>query len=248
MKLRFTIVSKNGEFQLGPDAFKNAEGFEFETDFVANNTRPISKVYNDVLDETRKKSDVDFQVFMHSDVNLDVLGLAGHLKQVQEKYDLIGLCGTQVMNISQTPLNWFTSSRPCPNARWGCVTHGELGGMTSFFNEDRPDTDHEVACIDGLCIAFGKNALRSEIKFDETLSDFDMYDTDISTQAMIKYRLRIGVVVRRDLKHFSIGKSILDEKFLESELRFRLKWNFPLTPPLVGLMEKRSGKEQQKTA
>lgn len=182
---------------------------------------------------------------MHSDVWLDVIGLAEHLKSVSGKYDILGLCGTQMMNISQTPLNWFTSSRPCPDKRWGCVTHGELGGMTSFFSEDRPETDHEVACIDGLCIIFGKNALMSDIRFDENLGAFDMYDTDISTQAMIKYKLKLGVIVRKDLRHFSVGKSILEEKFLENELKFRQKWKFPLTPPLVRVLEKLRAVNQQ---
>ena len=42
-----------------------------------------------------------------------------------------------------------------------------------------------------------------------------------------------GFVVRKDLSHFSVGKSILTPHFLENELKFRKKWNLPLPPNLM---------------
>jgi len=121
---------------------------------------------------------------------------------------VFGLCGTEVANVSQSPLNWYTSSNPTPGKRWGCVTHGELGNTTSFFSGDRESvTDHEVALIDGLCIVFGKKALESEMTFDETFM-FDQYDTDCSLQALMKYGLKIGVIVEQSLQHYSVGRSI----------------------------------------
>ena len=71
----------------------------------------------------------------------------------------------------------------------------------------------------------------SGMKFDPSVGEFDCYDTDISMQAILKYGLRLGVVVRRDLKHFSVGKSILTPRFLESEAKLRRKWGFPEPPP-----------------
>ena len=61
------------------------------------------------------------------------------------------------------------------------------------------------------------------MKFDPEIGSFDFYDTDISMQAMMK-GLKLGVVVRKDLTHFSVGKSILTKQFLENELKFRQKW------------------------
>ena len=165
---------------------------------------------------------------MHADVQLDAEGLTKHVESVAGKYDLIGLCGCQKINVSQTPLNWFCGSIPFPDFRWGCVTHGELGGETSFFNRMNPETtDSEVACIDGLCIIFTKKAIDSGLRFDEDLGMYDMYDTDISFQAILKYGLKVGVVVRKDLSHFSVGKSILTKECYETEKKFRKKWGFP---------------------
>ena len=90
--------------------------------------------------------------------------------------------------------------------------------------------DAEVSCIDGLCMIFAKQALDSSIEFDENLGAFDFYDTDLSMQAIATYKIKIGVMVQKDLCHYSVGKSILSPSFLETEKKFRAKWNFPIPP------------------
>ena len=72
-----------------------------------------------------------------------------------------------------------------------------------------------------------KKAIQSGIKFDE-LFKFDFYDTDISFSAIIKFNLRLGVIIERSLHHFSLGKSILREEFLQKEIIFRKKWNLKI--------------------
>ena len=149
------------------------------------------------------------------------------LERLNGKYDLVGLCGCAKISVGQSPLNWFCGSIPYPNDRWGCVTHGELGGQVSFFSQHYPDVlDHEVACIDGLCIIFSRKAIDSGLRFDEALSPFDFYDTDISMQAVLKYKMKVGVIVRKELQHWSVGKSILTPGFLKNEEVFRAKWGF----------------------
>lgn len=108
--------------------------------------------------------------------------------------------------------------------------HGEMKNQMSFFNAHTPDvTDHPVACIDGLCIIFGKKVIKSDLLFDEQFL-FDFYDTDFSFQCVMKYKLKLGVIVRKDLQHYSVGKSILTEDFLRHELDFRKKWNLDVPP------------------
>jgi hypothetical protein len=81
----------------------------------------------------------------------------------------MGLCGAEHVNVSISPLNWFTASRNNIDKRWGCVTHTEFNSGLSYFSKDRPNIlDHHVALIDGLCIIFTKRAIDSDIKFDET--------------------------------------------------------------------------------
>lgn len=228
-----TIVSKNAEFKMPADMFKTFEASnpDIKISYIseyANNTKSLTQIYNEDLQRDRSKGDVDFHVFMHADVSFNLSSFFANLLRCQYRYDVFGLCGTSVMNISQSPLNWFTSSNPTPGARWGCVTHGELGNQTSFFSQHTPDAnDHEVACIDGLCIVFGPRAMKSDLNFDETFA-FDQYDTDISLQAVLKYKFKIGVLVEKSLQHYSIGKSIMTEEFLKHELDLRKKWGFDI--------------------
>lgn len=231
LKHRFVFVSKDASFKFDREksAALSAAQPNLRFDYVQDNRQPLADVYNVILGEEDSR-DSDFVYLMHADVSLDFLRLAEHVESVSGKYDLIGLCGCAKFSVSQSPLNWFCGSNLFPDFRWGCVTHGELGNQTSFFSHHSPDvTDHEVACIDGLCIIFTKKAVSSGLRFDNTLGAFDFYDSDISMQAILKYGLRVGVVVRKDLTHFSIGKSILTEDFLRNEAKFRRKWKFP--PP-----------------
>lgn len=58
-----------------------------------------------------------------------------------------------------------------------------------------PDVlDHEVSCIDGLCIVFTKKAVESGLRFDEQFK-FNCYDTQISFEAVMSKHLRVGVLV-----------------------------------------------------
>ena len=217
------VVSPNEEYRFKAS---NCEDF-ININTCLNNQESLAVVYNRFLSQIRLESvKPDFVIFMHHDVELDIAKFIGDLGRCKNKYDVIGLCGTEVLNISQSPLNWYTGSNPTPNKRWGCVTHGELGNQQSFFSGDRSDIrDHEVACIDGLCIVFGAKAINSDLKFDEQFK-FDQYDTDISLQVVMNYKLKLGVVVEESLLHYSVGKSIMTKEFLEHEKDLRKKWNF----------------------
>ena len=233
MKCKFVVVSKNDKFKLDETRLNAVvePKYEILSKFISNNTKPLAKVYNEELVDARKDSSIDYLVFLHSDVSFNVSSFLSHLEECGPNYDVIGLCGTSVFNVSQSPLNWWNGSNPNPFSRWGCVTHGELGDQTSYFSNHFPNIrDVEVACIDGLCIIFARKALDSEMTFDEDLGAYDFYDTDISCQAMMKYGLKLGVMVQHDLCHYSVGKSILKDSFLESEVKFRKKWNFPIPP------------------
>ena len=238
LKHRFVFVSKDSIFKVGREETAKLTGEcpMLRFDYIADNKLALADVYNVILNED---TDSDFIYLMHADVSLNFTELARHVESLGGKYDVMGLCGCAKISVSQSPLNWFCGSRPFPMDRWGCVTHGELGNQTSFFSQHSPNvTDHEVACIDGLCIIFTRKAISAGLRFDNALGQFDFYDTDISMQAVMKYGMKLGVVVRKDLIHYSIGKSILTQDFLKNEVKFRNKWNFPPPPnsPIAGMM------------
>ena len=222
MRFKFVFVSKDSDFKMPRDAMDGLD--RADALYFPNNVEPLAKIYNKVLDEDKVS---DFVLLVHADVSFDLVGVMDQLEGLGGKYDLVGMCGCSRISVGQSPLNWFCGSIPYPGDRWGCVTHGELGGQTAFFSQHHPDVaDHEVACIDGLCIAFSRNAIDAGLRFDESLSPFDFYDTDISMQAVLKYKMKVGVIVRKELQHWSVGKSILSQDFLKNEEAFRAKWGF----------------------
>ena len=230
MNIKFAIVSKDTSFKMLKEKFDLANDLaSIDVEYISNNIDGLPKVYNRVLAEERDVKKHDYLVFMHADVSFNTRSFIEHLKDVGSKYAVIGLCGTSTFNVSQSPLNWWTGSNPTPYEKWGCVTHGELGDQTSYFSEHSQNVmDREVACIDGLCIIFTRQALDTDMQFDESLGEFDFYDSDISCQTLMKYKLKLGVMVQKDLCHYSVGRSILTPSFLDNEAKFRAKWNFPI--------------------
>ena len=218
----FLVISKDQNFKIKKEDLEKTGAF---VTYVKDNKQNITQLYNEELLSVRSGDQLpDYLILMHADVSFDVKSLLNHLELVKNKYDIIGLCGCEKIVVSESPLNWFCGSRKFPEYRWGCVTHGELGGQTSFFSEHRSEMDHEVACIDGLCIILTKKAIESGIKFDPELK-FNCYDTQISLDAILNYKLKLGVIVEPSLQHYSVGRSILTDDFLKEELILRRKFN-----------------------
>ena len=207
MKIKFIVVSKDTSFKMTKDKFSSiGEDDVVDFEYVQCNVVPLPAIYNKALREERANRTYDYVALMHSDVSFNPEAFMKHLREIGEKYDIIGLCGTSIFNVSQSPLNWWTGSNPTPYAKWGCVTHGELGDQTSWFSEHSPNImDAEVSCIDGLCIIFTKNALDSKIEFDENLGAFDFYDTDLSMQAVVNYKLK-GAELNSSKKKELVGE------------------------------------------
>jgi hypothetical protein len=217
-KIKIMSISKNTKFNL-----TKIDGIDYVD--IPDNKEKITTLYNREIENSKE---YDFLVFMHGDVDVDLNHMIPHMIECSEKYDVMGLCGCQKMDVSKSPLNWFTGSMHAPEHRYGCVTHGEDKMGTSFFNIKKANiTDISVACIDGLCIIFTKKAIASGLKFDE-IFEFDFYDTDISFSAILKHKLNLGVIVEPTLKHYSVGKSILTNDFLKHEIDFRNKWKLDI--------------------
>lgn len=229
MNIRFVFVSKDEKFMMPNEYTDNIkrENDELRFDYVRNNSTSLASLYNVMLSEDNSK--YDYVVLMHADVKLDINSFVDHLESVGGKYDVIGLCGCSKISVGRSPLNWFCGSIPFPNDRYGCVTHSEMGNQTSFFNAHHPDiTDHEVACIDGLCIILSRHAIDAGLRFDEDLTGFNCYDTQISFDSVIKFGLKLGVIVRKDLVHMSVGKSILTDEFFKDEKVLRKRYGFEI--------------------
>ena len=235
-KIFILMVSKDSNFAI--DEFTIQDFYAKWPEYVgnvdiqkiSNNMMPLPELYNNVLLDMKyktfaNKEEYDFVVFMHADVSLSLVDLIMDIERCKDKYDVMGLCGCAKISVNESPLNWFTGSRQYPESRWGCVTHGETGNQMSYFSMHSPDVkDHSVACIDGLCIIISKKAAEDGLRFD-TKMHFNCYDTQISLEAVLVKKLRLGVLVEKSLYHYSVGKSILTDDFLYDELVLRERYN-----------------------
>ena len=77
-----------------------------------------------------------------------------------------------------------------------------------------------------------------KIEFDEAIGKYNCYDTSLCLDAMINYNLKIGVIVRKDLVHYSVGKGILNQDFLKDEYSMRKKFNLPIPDNIKKILEK----------
>lgn len=246
-KVDFVMVSKADDFKLDRDFTEKYESEHENVSFnyISDNRDSLGTVYNAFIRMHRTAKDVDFLVLQHSDVSMDIDKLISHLEEVGGKYDVIGLCGASKISVSKTPMNWWCMSNPYPDHKWGSVIHGEMNNERSFFSFHHPDVrDREVACIDGLCIILTRNMIENtDILFDEQFA-FNLYDTDISFQTLLNYKKRLGVLIEPSLCHYSVGKGILKDDFLDTEIAFRKKWNFELTDRLREYQKKKKDKAE----
>lgn len=227
-KILFVVVSKDENHSLMKNMLDQlCLNDQFDCKWIINNKRNLTVVYNEVLN-SQEALNYKAVVLLHSDVKLDINSLCVHIFMCYDKYDIMGLCGCDKISVSESPLNWFCGSRKYPNNRWGYVTHGEINNKSSFFNNHSPIfTDHPVSCIDGLCIILTQRAIKAGLRFDEQLR-FNCYDTQISFDALINFKMKLGCLIEKSLVHQSVGKSILTDDFLEDEIVLRKRFGFEI--------------------
>lgn len=226
MNYKIVSVSKNDNISMtGLDSLQ-IENTAIEHVVIKNNTENLTVIYNRILNDERNTHKSDYIIFIHGDASVDIPSLVKKIEENSSKYDIMGLCGCEKIIYTYPRLNWFAGSNQVPNSRYGMVTHITQEMIQQInYNQMNPNIkDHSVICIDGVCIIFTKKAIDSGILFNEDLA-FDHYDTDISFEAVINKKLRLGVIVEPSLTHYSIGESITEDKFIESENIFRAKWD-----------------------
>lgn len=219
MKIKLVTVSPNDKFDSVDSILKHNIVNDIDIIKYENNILGLSTVYNNELN--KDNSDYDYVIFCHNDIYFKDINEAIKTLQLnieKDKYDIIGVAGSTSINMNTCPLGWYPSTKPIN--RRGKVWHGDY--LNNPIVDDFGNRDCRVMSIDGLIIIFGKNAIKSNIRFDETFM-FDFYDMDISFTAHILHKLRIGVLPI-DLIHKSNGPGILSDKYKEIEKIFKTKW------------------------
>ena len=220
-----TILLKNKRYSDDVNKLKNENIAIVDLEESFGNKLSLSEFGNKAIYKALEKN-YDYLILMHSDVDLSIYDFVKNLIKTKDKYDIVGLVGTKKLFISQSPLTWFTGSNKFTKERYGRITQNVNGMMLeSFFNRENPNVlDTEVITIDGLLMCLNrKTMLNEKARFDEQFT-FDFYDLDFCMNVQLNTDLKIGVFVQQAI-HESIGKSVLSDKYLIPERKFRIKWN-----------------------
>jgi len=186
---------------------------------VPNNTTGLARVYNRYIDsENLIKHDI--VLFVHDDVYIDDLKLAGKLYTAVDElqYDIVGLAGAREVRI-QKPCLWHKMSRP---ESWtGAVAHPVNSGSKLQKLQTTTFGPWPMRCVllDGLFMAVDlKRVLEVGWRFNENY-EFHHYDLSSCIDAN-KKQLRMGTYPIY-VTHNSPGLSDYnDVKYQQSETQF----------------------------
>jgi len=193
-------------------------GQKFSAHFFLNNTKGLSKVYNEAITNilySDKDGDTDCMLFVHDDVYVDDGFIFDKIEDGFSVYDIIGVAGAKNPKIKEPALWHLMTERQ----DWrGFAAHFapnmETIGMTSF--GITPDT---VDILDGVVLAINiKRVKETGWKFNENYT-FHHYDIS-STLDATKAGLTCGVLPIHII-HQSPGlRDINDPIFRESQKQF----------------------------
>jgi len=190
----------------------------------AYNARPLTIAYNEILKEIRDDKLIDYAIFIHSDVVIEDLYFLD--KIAKSEFDVIGVAGATAIDMRVTPLSWYNAAKDARDRR-GLVNHQYHDGRQymSLYSNGTP-LSSKCLCIDGVCMVMNRKAIDSGLQFDERFA-FDFYDMDLSLQAVIDYKLNVGVEPLY-ITHRSIGGGIMKDSYKVAEKAFREKWELRL--------------------
>lgn len=198
------------------------------------NNEGLSTIYNRFISEHEDEIDSNsYVVFVHDDIWINDVLFFDKIISSSKKFKVIGACGGKAWNSygnGETPVIWTHASRGA----------GMSGFMIHAADESQSQVKHDVTfegrsifasnygyspsrtlTIDGCIICFTKQAIDSGLRFDERFK-FHFYDMDVCFSAFVK-KLEVGTAPIL-VTHESLGYSVSQPQFLESQKMFFEKW------------------------
>ena len=222
MKFKFVIATGKSEGTRLPihDFLDNVkhDNIEVYLDIHYNNTSGLPTVYNKAIDNS---TDFDFVAFIHDDVWINDHQFFS--KVINSKFDVIGAVGglfwgvPKGFPIDEKPLIWTTAT--CGRGMSGFMNHDLKNGY--FFPSSYGIAPKPTETLDGSIIIFARKAIQSGLRWDEQFN-FHFYDMDICFSAH-RLGLKVGTA-NLLLTHESVGGSVFQPEFMESQRKFIAKW------------------------
>ena len=222
MKFKFVIATGKSDGTRLPihDSLDNVkpDGIDVELDIHYGNTSGLPNVYNKAIDSS---TDFDFIVFVHDDIWINDVFFFN--KIISSKYDIVGAVGGCYWGvpsgypIDEKPLIWTTAT--CGRGSSGFMNHDLKNGY--FLPSSYGVAPKETTTLDGSIIIFARNAIQAGLRWDEQFN-FHFYDMDICFSAH-RLGLKVGTA-NILLTHESVGGSVVQPEFMESQRKFIEKW------------------------
>lgn len=185
------------------------------------NTEGLPKRYNEFISYCQTQEKYNFIVFTHDDIWFnDYLFFD---KVISSKFDIIGAVGgcywgvPSGFPIDAKPLIWTMAT--CGKGASGFMNHDLKNGY--FLPSSYGVAPQETMTLDGSIIIFTRKAIESGLRWDECFR-FHWYDMDICFSAH-RLGLKVGTA-NLLLTHESVGGSVVQPEFLESQRKFIKKW------------------------
>lgn len=163
---------------------------------INNGEKSLSKVYNEILDESIN----DIVVLCHDDIYFDTKKwgekLLKHFKNTE--YGILGVAGSTYL--PKSGMWWENTSKMV-----GIVNHEHNGKKwESKYSQDLSSEIKKTVITDGLFISLSKSKIK--VRFDETVDGFHFYDVNFSFQNYLENVL-VGVMFNIRITHKSIGQT-----------------------------------------
>lgn len=178
-------------------SIKATLGIPYELVKIENHNQfSLSEAYNRGAQNSR----FDLLLFVHEDVTFDSQDWGGVLHGLFAKNPKLGLVGVAgALKKSALPTGWGTGT-----ALFDRIHMIQSDGLKSSLHSTKikDESSESVKVIDGVFLATTRK-IWEEIRFDESLSGYHIYDIDFSLRITQKY---LGLVSYEILlTHFSMG-------------------------------------------
>jgi hypothetical protein len=209
------IVSsyRTDDFSRLEESIKTSIGVTYELVKIDNPNRfSLSEAYNYGAEKAR----FDLLLFVHEDVTFKSTGWGGTLVKLFAENPKLGVVGVAgALKKSMLPTGWGTGTSLFDRINLIQSTEGKAEHHTTRKGNE---TGEQVKVLDGVFLATPKK-IWEEVKFDETLPGYHIYDIDFSLRITQNY---VGLVSYEILlTHFSMGN--YNSEWVELTLAYHKK-------------------------
>lgn len=211
---------------------KREEDVDVDTDkkFYIDNSigDSIAKKYNYAIENIVLKSNEQNICFRHKDsyiaVPYDIVEYKLTKRFENYRIGICGLIGTSALDKTCTWWSGVASAGGRKTYGEGAIIQGDITnncGLVEYPMVEHPGVYDYLATVDGCCMFFPRRVFEEGLRFDETLTDYHFYDTDICLQ-LLERGYKVSTIDLK-VKHYSVGKP--PANFEDLRKVFFAKWD-----------------------